>query len=95
MYVSKNAILDKSKELTMIKLKNKHTKTIEHFYHTCRLNEFNTDGSNVGNSEDTSLVTELVEEWRDLPPAQSTGGDNGASPCKFTDWNPPLFEGEF
>lgn len=49
----------------------------------------------MGNSEDASLVTELVEEWRDLPPAEGTGGDSGMSPDKSTDWNPPLFEGEF
>jgi hypothetical protein len=49
----------------------------------------------MGNREDASLVTELVEEWRDLPPAEGTGGDSGMSPYKSTDWNPPLFEGEF
>jgi hypothetical protein len=49
----------------------------------------------MGNNDDASLVIELVEEWRDLPPAEGTGGDSGASPCKSTDWNSPLFEGEF
>lgn len=49
----------------------------------------------MGNSEDASLVTELVEEWRDLPPAEGTGVDSRASPCKFTDWNPSIFKGEF
>ena len=49
----------------------------------------------MGNSDDASLVIELVEERRDLPPAEATGGDNDASPCKSTDWNSPLFEGEF
>jgi hypothetical protein len=39
----------------------------------------------MGNNEDASLVTELVEEWRDLPPAEGTGGDDGVSPCKSTD----------
>jgi hypothetical protein len=71
------------------------TQVLRHFYHTCRLNEFNTDDSKMGNSEAASLVTELVEEWRDLTPAESTGGDSGMSPYKSTDWNPPLFEGEF
>jgi hypothetical protein len=49
----------------------------------------------MGNSDDASLVIELVEERRDLPPAEGTGEDSGASPCKSTDWNSLLFEGEF
>jgi hypothetical protein len=59
------------------------------------LNEFNTDDSHMGNSEDASLVTELVEECRDLPPDEGTAGDSEVSPYRSTDWNPPLFEGEF
>jgi hypothetical protein len=49
----------------------------------------------MGNSDDASLVIELVEEWRVLPPAEGTGGESDVSPCKSTDWNSPLFEGEF
>jgi hypothetical protein len=68
---------------------------VKFFHPTCRLNEFRTGDSKMGNSDDASLVIELVEEWRDLPPAEGTGGDSGASPRKSTDWNSPLFEGEF
>ena len=70
-------------------------KTVKFFHPTCRLNEFSTGDSKMGKSDDASLVIELAEERRDLPPAEGAGGESDASPCKSTDWNSPLFEGEF